>query len=205
MLITFEGGEGCGKSTQITLFKDYLTRKGVDAFFSREPGGCELSEKIRELLQYSTKTMCPQAELLLYSAARAELTNTILKPKLEKGALVVLDRFFDSTLAYQGVARGFGFETVLSATQLAIGDLVPDLTFYFKISPADAFARKGGVDISDRIEREGMEFHQKVAEGYDRIAEEFPERVVVVDARRSAEEIHADVVKEFEKRYKPKR
>ena len=143
--ITFEGGEGVGKTTQLRLIREYLEDKGVDAVFLREPGGNEISEKIREvILDRANFDMTGMCEALLYSAARAQLCEKVIRPALEKGKLVICDRFTDSTFAYQGVARGLGADKIETMNNLACGDLVPDLTLFLDLRPELAFRIKGG-------------------------------------------------------------
>ena len=209
LFITFEGGEACGKSTQVKLLKEYIaSRKDKDDFiFVREPGGTPLAEEIRKLiLNYEEEKPHPMTELLLFTASRAQNCRKNIIPALEEGKIVIADRFYDSTLAYQGEARKVATkEDILSLTRMAIGDLKPDLTFYFKLSPEIAFQRKSK-DASlaklDNIEKEGMEFHKAVARGYDFVAQIEPERFCIIDATKSIEEIFEIIKQKIEEKLK---
>lgn len=196
LFITFEGGEACGKSTQIKLFKEYIqTRQDKDNFvFIREPGGTILSEKIRDLLlNFRQDAPTAKAELLLFLASRAHLYEKVLKPALEQGKIVVADRFYDSTVAYQGFARQImPAQEILELNKMILNSLTPDLTFYLEIKPEIAFKRKGD-DILDRMESEPLEFHQKVYEGYRFMAEKEKNRFAVIDATKSIEEIQSQI------------
>ena len=196
LFITFEGGEACGKSTQIKLFKEYIqTRQDKDNFvFIREPGGTILGEKIRDLLlNFRQDAPTAKAELLLFLASRAHLYEKVLKPALEQGKIVVADRFYDSTVAYQGFARQImPAQEILELNKMILNSLTPDLTFYLEIKPEIAFKRKGD-DILDRMESEPLEFHQKVYEGYRFMAEKEKNRFAVIDATQSIEEIQSQI------------
>ena len=196
LFITFEGGEACGKSTQIKLFKEYIqTRQDKDNFvFIREPGGTILSEKIRDLLlNFRQDAPTAKAELLLFLASRAHLYEKVLKPALEQGKIVVADRFYDSTVAYQGFARQImPAQEILELNKMILNSLTPDLTFYLEIKPEIAFKRKGD-DILDRMESEPLEFHQKVYDGYHFMAEKEKDRFAVIDATKSIDEIHNQI------------
>jgi dTMP kinase len=198
-LITFEGIDKCGKSTQADLLRDALLAHGVavgavgrPGTVVREPGGTPIGEQVRELLLHSGGELAPRTEALLYAAARAELVTTVLRPSLAAGWVVILDRYVDSTLAYQGCARGLGIDVMLDLNELATGGLLPDLTFLVSVTPLEAAGREAGPP--DRIEREGPTFQERVAEGYRQVAEHFPERIVVVDGARPAEQIAAQIV-----------
>ena len=193
--ITFEGGEGVGKTTQLRMIKEYLAQKGVDAVFLREPGGNAISEKIRAvILDRANSAMTGMCEAMLYSAARAQLCEEVIRPALEEGKLVVCDRFIDSTFAYQGVARGLGSEKIDMLNKLACGDLMPDLTVFLDLEPTLAFARKGGADADDRLEQEGMDFHIKVYEGYKLACKLYGDRIVDIDCSSEAEVTHKKIV-----------
>lgn len=194
--ITFEGGEGVGKTTQLRMIKDYLTQRGVDAVFLREPGGNAISEKIREIiLDRANSAMTGTCEAMLYSAARAQLCEEVIRPALEEGKLVVCDRFIDSTFAYQGVARGLGVDKIDTLNKLACGEIMPDLTIFLDLEPTLAFQRKGGADVDDRLEQEGMDFHVKVYEGYKLACEKNSDRIVDIDCSSSAQVTHERIVK----------
>jgi len=193
--ITLEGGEGCGKSTQIQKLKDYVADCKDKYLFTVEPGGYPLCEDIRKLLLYSEhKDMCDKAEFLLFTASRAELVNKVILPNLESGVNVICDRFYDSSIVYQGGARGLGEDNIRMVTKFAVGDLVPDVTIYLDIDPETAFARKGGADQSDRIEMAGLAFHKKVYDGYHTLIEEEKDRFLVIDATQSADKVFADIL-----------
>ena len=197
--ITFEGGEACGKSTQVKMLKEYLgTLKNKDDFlFVREPGGTPLTDEIRRLLlNYEIDKPLPMTELLLFCASRVEDVYKQILPALKNGKVVIADRFYDSTIAYQGMARGImSSEDILSLTKKIIGNLVPNLTFYLKISPEEAFKRKNKKKEMDRIEKEGLEFHKQVQKGYDFISNIEKERFYVLDATKKPEEIFAEIIK----------
>jgi dTMP kinase len=191
MFVTFEGLDGCGKTTQAELLRERLQREGRMVVLTREPGGTPLGERIRELLLADSDDMAPWAEAALFAAARAELVERVIRPALERGAVAVSDRYVDSSLAYQGIARGLGVEAVLDLNLRATGDLLPDRTFLLLGDPAELDARLG-VD-RDRMERQGDGFRVRVHEAYGRLASRFPERIVLLDALRPPEAIAAEV------------
>jgi dTMP kinase len=186
MFVTFEGVDGSGKSTQARLLADRLRSEGREVVLTREPGGTAVGEQIRELLLHG-EGMAPWAEAALFAAARAQLVDEVIKPALARGADVVADRYLDSSLAYQGVARGLGVERVLELNLLATSGLLPDRTFLLALPPEQAEARRG--DRPDRIEREGSAFAEEVDRAYREIARVFAKRVAVVDAARKPEDI----------------
>lgn len=189
LFITFEGPDGAGKSTQIENLRNYLDELGLDALFTREPGGTELSEQIRDmLLDPSNKGMASRAEALLYAASRAELVEKVIAPALEHNKIVVCDRYIDSSVAYQGFGRGLGQLPVFSISQFATEDLMPDLTIMLMIDPEHGRARLDENNL-DRLESETLEFRQKVLEGFACVAEDNAYRVKVIDATLSREEI----------------
>jgi dTMP kinase len=193
MFVTFEGGDGSGKSTQAELAAAFLAETGREVVATREPGGTPLGELIRGLLLDGPE-MTAWAEASLFAAARAELAERVIRPALGRGAIVVSDRYVDSSLAYQGVARGLGIERVLDLNA-AVADLLPDRTFVLLVDEAIAAARLGR--RPDRIEREGAEFRAAVEEGYREVAARFPERVVVLDGSLPREELAARVREEL--------
>lgn len=171
-LITFEGCEGVGKSTQVKLLAEYLSEKGIDVLCIREPGGTLISEKIRKIiLSNENNKMCGECEALLYAAARAQLVAEVIKPSLQKGKLILCDRFTHSSIAYQGYARNLGVDSIEQINQFALGGVRPNLTIFLDLPPADSFARKGGADTSDRLENENFQFHQNVYNGYRAISD----------------------------------
>ena len=178
MFVTFEGMDGSGKTTQVERLRAVLEAEGREVVTAREPGQTELGEAIRELVLHGGP-MTPWAEALLYATARAELVAEVIEPALARGADVLLDRYFDSSVAYQGIGRELGVDEVLELNMLATGGLLPDRTFVLAIEPRTSSARVG--DKPDRIEREDAAFHDRVARGYEELAELFPDRVVVLD------------------------
>ncbi len=189
LFITFEGPDGAGKSTQIENLRKYLDELGLDPVFTREPGGTELSERIRGiLLDPENKGMADRTEALLYAASRAELVDKVIQPALDQDRIVVCDRYIDSSLAYQGFGRGLGQIPVLSINQFATLDLMPGLTIMLVLDPEKGRERLDQ-DNLDRLESEELEFHQKVLEGFACVAEDYAYRVKVIDATLSIEEI----------------
>lgn len=196
MLITFEGIDGCGKSTQAELLAGWFRQKGVQVSHFREPGGTSLSEKIRELLLDRGEPMHPVTELLLFSAARSELVFREVLPRLGEGEVVILDRFFDSTTAYQGYGRASAQPREIDRiNRIASHGVEPDLTFYLKIDPE--LARNRLDDSPDRMESSGEGFFRKVAAGFDRMASASP-RFVTLDGSLSVAEIHTRVTRRVE-------
>ena len=173
--VTFEGCEGSGKSTQIRLLSEKLTALGVDFIVTREPGGSDVAEQIRTIILDGKNTaMCDECEALLYAAARIQHLKEIVEPALSAGKLVLCDRFVDSSLAYQGYARGLGEEYIEEINSVALKDYTPDLTVFLNISPEQAFVRKHGADKGDRMEQLGLEFHNKVYKGYVALLGKYP-------------------------------
>ncbi|WP_175637949.1 dTMP kinase [Metabacillus schmidteae] len=201
--ITFEGPEGAGKTSVLeVLMKEVNNNNNMDAVFTREPGGIRISEKIREVILNKEHTeMDSRTEALLYAAARRQHLVERVIPAIETGQIVFCDRFIDSSLAYQGYARGLGINEVLSINEFAINGLMPDLTFYFKIDPKVGLQRisKSSVREKNRLDLEDLTFHQKVQEGYEKVINMFPERIVVIDAEKSLEEVVEEVKKELKK------
>jgi len=180
MFISFEGLDGCGKTTQAGMLADALELEGREVVRVREPGGTPTGERIRELLLDPAARIGPAAEALLYAAARAQLVEDVIAPALARGSVVIADRFIDSSLAYQGVGRGLGLERILAVNQLATGELMPDATLLLRLSADEASRRRSG--DPDRIEAEHAGFHADVAGGFDAAAARFPGRIRVVDA-----------------------
>ncbi|MBQ1328700.1 MAG: dTMP kinase [Eubacterium sp.] len=195
IFITMEGPDGSGKSTQIALLSDYLKENGYDVIITREPGGTRISEKIREIiLNKEYQEMNPMTELMLYASARAQLVNEVIGPSIEAGKAVISDRFVDSSVVYQGIARGLGIETVYSVNAHAIGKYVPQVTFLLDLPAEEGIRRKKNQAELDRMELESIEFHKKVAEGYRTLADRDPERIVKIDASLPIDEI-CDMIK----------
>ena len=182
-LVTFEGGEGTGKSTQIALLAERLRESGHVVVTLREPGGTSVGEAVRAVvLDTEHVTMNPRAELLLYEAARAQLVDEVIRPALDRGEIVLCDRYRDSSTAYQGHARGLALEMVRELNHAATGGLVPDLTILLDIDPREGLRRATRSAVADRLESEDLAFHERVREGFLAIARSEPERVKVVDA-----------------------
>lgn len=194
VFLSFEGVDGCGKSTQVGLLAAALRAEGREVVTLREPGGTAAAERVRDLLADPATPLEPAAELLLFCAARADLVAREIRPALDRGAVVICDRFTDSTLAYQGEARGLGLELVGRANEIATGGLGPDLTFYLRLDPAAAHARAvKNAPGGDRFEDEGVAFQWAVAEAYERLAAAHPERIVAIDAVGEPGEVHARI------------
>jgi dTMP kinase len=190
MFVTFEGLDGSGKSTQAELLRARLEADGVDVVSTREPGGTELGEGVRDLVLHGGHVGA-WAEALLYVAARAQLVDEVIRPALERGASVICDRYLDSSIAYQGVARGLGLDRILDLNLAVIGGLVPDRTFLLELDPGEVASRIQR--HHDRLEREGDDFRERAAAGYRELAQRFPERIVVLDATRPADELAEEV------------
>lgn len=179
--ITVEGCEGSGKSTQLRLLSEKLDRLGIKYILTREPGGSDIAEQIRKIiLDGKNSAMCDECEALLYAAARVQHLKEIVKPALDCGTLVICDRYVDSSLAYQGYARGLGEQFIEQINSYALQEFPPDLTLFLNISPDAAFERKHGADKNDRIEQLGMDFHRKVYAGYLALCEKYA-RIAPVD------------------------
>jgi len=189
--VTFEGVDGSGKSTQAELLRDALAADGREVVLTREPGGTEVGERVRELV-LNGPDMTPWAEAALFAAARAELVATVIRPALDRGADVIADRYVDSSLAYQGIARGVGVDHVLELNLHVVQHLMPDQTVLLLLDPSEAARR---VAKPDRLESEGADFHRRVDAAYRELAERFPERIVAFDGGRPAEEL-SEVIRE---------
>ncbi|MBT4483827.1 MAG: dTMP kinase [Candidatus Latescibacteria bacterium] len=191
-LITFEGIDGSGKSTQARLFQEYLHSLGRSAILLREPGGTDIGEKIRSLLADKNHSdMSPFTELFLFLAARAQITSTVIEPALEQGDDVIMDRFLDSTTAYQGYARNLGIEETAYLNLLATGGLFPDITFVIDCDPLTALSRVGVEP--DRLESEGIEFMKKVREGFIKLCVTEPDRLKLIDGSGEIDVVRADI------------
>jgi dTMP kinase len=196
VFISFEGIEGTGKSTQARMAAEYLRGKGCEVIQTMEPGGTKISLTIRELLlSPENKEMDPVTELLLYNAARVQHIREVIAPALEKGAVVITDRFSDSTVAYQGHARGIDLKLIDSLDKIATGGLRPDITILLNIDAETGLARNKALNKRDRLELEDISFHEKVRKGFIQIAAREPERVKIVDSSEGLKEVHGNVMK----------
>jgi len=196
ILITFEGSEGGGKSLQIQKLGEYLKNKGFRVLTLREPGQTKIGEKIRQiLLDPKNKNLVPQAETLLFEASRAQLVEEIIKPALAQGVIVLIDRFFDSTTAYQGYGRQLPVERIEMLNDFATDGLKPDLTILLDLEVEEGLKRREKSGKKDRIDMESLKFHQKVREGYLEIARKNPRRWRIVDASKSPEEVFEEIKK----------
>lgn len=200
LFITFEGIEGSGKTTQVTLLRNFLTKNRIESLFIREPGSTLLSEKIRDILLNPEIPIQPLSELFLFLSSRAQITKEVIMPALKKGIVVVSDRFSDATVAYQGYGRGFEIEFINRLNEAATFGLKPDLTFLLDLPVGDGFDRLN--KELDRMEQEGKSFHQKVREGYLKVAGENKERVVVIDALKTVDTIHNFIQAAIKTRFK---
>lgn len=193
--ITFEGGEGAGKSTQVRLLKESLEKDGIKVLLTREPGGTRLAEKIRGLLKDEFEDPpCDRTELLLFLAARAQLVKNVIRPALEAGTWVISDRFSDSTKAYQGYGRGLDLKLIEEVNAFACEDLKPDLTLLLEVSPEESVRRMRKRESAtnteaDRIEQAGNLFHERLRLGFIEMAEQEPERIKRIDASGTVEEV----------------
>lgn len=188
LFITFEGGEGSGKSFQSNVLYKLLTRDEIPAIQTREPGGTPLGEEITKCLKWQTSPISPLAELLLFNASRSHLVETVIRPALKEGKVVICDRFTDSTVVYQGFGRQLDMETIEKINNLATGGLKPDLTILMDILPGIGLARKRG-QKRDRFEKESLSFHNKIRRGYLELAAREPERWLIIDAGKSKQDI----------------
>ena len=193
--ITVEGTDGAGKSTQIELLVKYLQNNGFEVVVTREPGGTSISEKIREIiLDIENGEMSDITEALLYAASRAQHISQKIKPAVEAGKVVICDRFVDSSIAYQGYARGLDMNLIEDVNRYAVDNMTPDATLFFDIKPEIGIARKKNVQSLDRIEKEALDFHYKVYNGYKELLQKYPQRIKRIDAEKDVEEVHAQVV-----------
>lgn len=205
--ISFEGSEGCGKSTQIRRFVDWLRGEGREVLVTREPGGTAAGEKIRHLLQHDRDgdDLTPESELLLFAASRAQLVREVILPALDRGVWVVADRFLDSTTVYQGVARGLDRDSVRRINAFAIGPALPDLTFLLDLDAATGHARAVAASGNqhDRMESQPLAFFEAVRRGYLELAAAEPDRIAVIDAGQGIEEVTAAILGAFAERLAP--
>lgn len=199
MFITFEGPEGSGKTTQIQPLFGYLQDRGLDVVLTREPGGTAIGDQIRRvLLDPANREMLPEAEILLFSASRAQLVGQVVRPALARGAIVICDRFADSTMAYQGHGRGLDLESLRRITRFATGGLTPDLTVYLDLDVEEGLRRKrvaGQQNSEDwnRLDQQTMDFYDRVRRGYLGLASAEPDRWLVIDAARPADVVQDEI------------
>ena len=187
IIISFEGTDGSGKTTQIKALSEYLARKGYESAALREPGGTKIGEEVRSILLNKDNTeMASLTEMLLYAASRAQMMEEKVEPLLKQGRVVILDRFFDSSLAYQAFGRNLDFDAVLSINLAAIKNIIPKITFFIDITPEQSLKRRQSASETDRLENEDMSFHYKVYEGYKKLLEKFPDRIVRIDGTNEA-------------------
>jgi len=207
LFVTFEGPDGSGKTTQIALLADHLRRQGYSVIATREPGGTAIGDQVREVLHtLRNREMRPTTELLLYCASRAQLVGEVIRPHLERGGIVLSDRYADSSLAYQGYGRGLNLAGLRSVLALATGGLRPDLTVLLDIDADEGLRRRQGSGGEwNRLDQEAVDFHRRVREGYLALARAEPDRWVLLDAARGVEEVQADVRTAVVKRLDAKR
>lgn len=196
IFISLEGSDGAGKSTQIANVRQFFEDRGITPLMTREPGGTAISEKLREiLLDKNNSEMSPIAEMMIYASARAQLVAEFIRPALERGEVIICDRYVDSSIAYQAYGRGLG-DMVEKVNSYAIDGILPDITFFLDLDPAigrERISTRAGASTPDRLEQEKMEFHYRVYNGYKAVAEANSDRIAVIDANRSIEEIKEDI------------
>ncbi|WP_058487027.1 dTMP kinase [Defluviitalea phaphyphila] len=198
LFITVEGPDGSGKTTQIKELEKYFINKGYEVILTREPGGTKISEKIRNIiLDIENKELSDMTEALLYAASRAQHVKEKIKPAIDEGKIVISDRFVDSSIVYQGYARGIGIEIIEEINKFAIQNTMPDITFFFDIEPKLAMKRKVSQKALDRLENENMSFHNLVYKGYKILADRYPNRIKVINARNSIEEVREQILREL--------
>jgi len=202
--ITLEGPDGSGKSTQARLFSEWLRARGEDVVLTREPGGTEIGDQIRQvLMSMANQGMRPEAEFLLFSASRAQLVRDVIRPHLAKGGLVVCDRYADSSLAYQGYGHRLPLSAIRAVNSLATGDLVPDLTFLLDIPVEEGLRRRREHGAWNRLDDYDMEFHQRVRDGYHTLAKEGASRWVQIDATVGEEAVQEAIRDAFQEKVNP--
>ena len=198
LFITFEGPDGSGKTTQVRLFGENLKKLGFEVTTTREPGGTRISDAIRSILLDAQNTMmAPMTEAMLYAAARCQHVREVIRPAVEAGQIVICDRFYDSSVAYQAFGRGLGEEDIIKLNAFALEGLVPDLTFLLDVDAVRGLARVGGRAKKDRLENEAVAFHEMVRNAFLTIAGREPKRVKVVDAARNIKDVEAEIMRIF--------
>ena len=205
-LISFEGSEGCGKSTQITRLAEHFLKAKREVITTREPGGTEIGEQIRNIIVHNSRgdEMCAETELLLFTAARAQLVREVIAPALLRGALVLSDRYLDSSTVYQGIGRNLAADPVAQINRFAIGDVIPDLTIVIDVPEEVSFARlkTRASGLPDRMERQNVDFYRKVREGYLVLARSLPERFVLIDGTQAADAVEKQIWSAVQERVK---
>ena len=197
LFISFEGSDGSGKSTQYRIFAEYLKQNGYDVVLTREPGGTPISESIRKIiLDPQNKEMSDMTEALLFAASRAQLVSQLIRPSVEQGKIVLCDRFMDSSIAYQGYARGLG-DCVRIINEYAVEEMQPDITFFLDLKPEDGRKRNIAAGKEDRMELQTLEFHDKVYNAYKSLAEIYKDRFVVIDGSGTVEEVQERIRRSF--------
>lgn len=204
ILISFEGSEACGKTTQISRLAEHLGKAGHEVAVTREPGGTPLGEEIRHMLKHALYEveLFPETELLLFAASRAQLVREVIAPSLQTGKIVLTDRYLDSTTVYQGAARELSDDPVQMINRFAVGDLMPDLTIVIDIPEEVALERikYRATDLPDRMEKQNIEFYQRVRRGYLLLAESLPERFIVIDGTKERRDVEAEIWKKVSER-----
>lgn len=194
LFITVEGTDGSGKTTQIKLMEEYLKEQGYEVVLSREPGGTRISEVIRDLILDPANTdISPLTEMILYAASRAQHVAQVIKPAVDMGKAVICDRFVDSSYAYQGCGRGVDLKVVADVNRAALAGMIPDITFFLDIAPEVAIKRRIESTGADRIEQEKIDFHQRVYNGYKKMAVLYADRIKTIDATKTISEISAQI------------
>jgi dTMP kinase len=202
LFITFEGPEGGGKSSQAAQLVEQLRERGYDVLHSREPGGTSIGEQIRQILfAFDNTIMHPRTEFLLFSAARAQHVNEVILPQLEKGGVVVCDRFYDASLAYQGYGHDLDLDSLRSITSFATGGLIPDLTLLLDLPVEEGLKRREQDGDWNRLDAYDLDFHHRVREGYLAMAADEPDRWVIIDARRPFDSVQAEVLRVVKARF----
>lgn len=193
-LITFEGPDGSGKTTQIELLGKYLVKNGYDIIITREPGGTHISEKIRNIiLDNANSEMCGMCEALLYAASRAQLVEEVIRPAINDGKIVICDRFVHSSLVYQGIGRNLGVDKVRDINNMALNGLMPDLVIMLNISYEEGLKRKKKQKSLDRLEMSGDSFYKRVFEGYIKIAQ-YSDKIKIIDASQDIQKVHESII-----------
>lgn len=200
IFVSFEGADGCGKTTAISLFTEELKKLDLKVTLTREPGGVPLGEAIRDVLLHTRSRMNPRTELLLFLASRSQVVDELIRPALDANDVVIADRFLDSSVAYQGYARGLGYDRVRQLCDYATEGLLPDVTYYLDIDLETGLKRRN-VDLADRIESEGLKLQAKVIAGYRKLAGLEPERIVTIDGRPDPTTVLTAILADFKLRF----